>query len=529
MWQLAWQLLSRLAGGGGSTGSSTGSTDSTGGGGSSSGGGGSSGGTGGGGSSGGGGGSAQVEKPSISTQPAAQSVISGATAQFSVSAKGTEPFTYQWKKNGTHIDGATGSTYTTPATRDADIGTVLAYSVVVTNSAGSVTSTDAALTVSAAAVVITKQPAALTVAIGAAASLSVEASGTSPSYQWKKNGTNIASATGSSYTIPATSFDDSGDFSVAVSNSAGTVTSSVARLTVTSAPVFASNLPAALSVNARELATFSVTAVGTAPLAYQWMKATVLNASPVAIEGATSSSYTIPMADLADSGAKFSVVVSNTHGTVTSDSAKLTVNRYSLVANASGGFYEKTECVKDNSTGLIWEGKTANDPSAIVVYGQESNPTYLAAVSAARTARAGNATYTHYYGQGTDQKGPGSSASAAEISDPSNSMGHVNKVNTLELCGFTDWRIPTTLELKEPNNAWDLWHDKTWFPNTASIGYWTSTPVPPAGGYTYLWSGQYVIFSNDNPTNFSQLRSDIQSNGVLLVRCSNGAATCTSP
>ena len=499
-------------GGGGSTGSSTGSTDSTAGGGSSSGGGSNSGGgTGGGGSSGGGGGSAQVEKPSISTQPAAQSVISGATAQFSVSAKGTEPFTYQWKKNGTHIDGATGSTYTTPATRDADIGTALAYSVAVTNSAGSVTSSDAALTVSAAAVVITKQPAALTVATGAAASLSVEASGTSPSYQWKKNGTNIASATGSSYTIPATSFDDNGDFSVVVSNSAGTVTSSVARLTVTSAPVFASNLPAALSVNAREPATFSVTAVGTAPLAYQWMKATVLDASatpitynsPVAIEGATSSSYTIPLADLADSGAKFSVVVSNTHGTVTSDSAKLTVNRYSLVANASGGFYEKTECVKDNVNGLIWEGKNPTDPN-VPAFGTAG---WASANSTAITARAANAKLTNYF-------------AGAGINDSTNSLGYVNHVNTIGLCGFDNWRMPTKDELfglfySKPTGSGigvSYFYDTDWFVNAADS--WTSISSVPGGDSSCC---AYLV-SFPGGVSSSNLRAEPGNNGVRLVR-----------
>ena len=89
-------------------------------------------------------------KPAIATQPAHQSVITGETATFTVTASGTAPFTYQWKKNGANIPSATSDSYTTPATSIADSG--LAYSVVVTNSAGMATSKEATLTVTATAV-----------------------------------------------------------------------------------------------------------------------------------------------------------------------------------------------------------------------------------------------------------------------------------------------------------------------------------------------------------------------------------------
>ncbi|MCX8518313.1 MAG: immunoglobulin domain-containing protein [Rhodoferax sp.] len=78
--------------------------------------------------------------PGITSQPVGQSVVAGKTATFSVLATGSAPLAYQWKKNGADISGATNSTYTTPATSDADIGAVLTYSVVVSNSTGTATS-----------------------------------------------------------------------------------------------------------------------------------------------------------------------------------------------------------------------------------------------------------------------------------------------------------------------------------------------------------------------------------------------------
>src|SRR5437588_726777 len=72
-------------------------------------------------------------------------VTAGQAATFTVTATGTAPLTYQWQKNGTAIGGATAASYTTPATTAADNGNQ--FTVVVSNAAGSVTSTAASLTV----------------------------------------------------------------------------------------------------------------------------------------------------------------------------------------------------------------------------------------------------------------------------------------------------------------------------------------------------------------------------------------------
>jgi hypothetical protein len=85
--------------------------------------------------------------PTISMQPANVSIVSGNAATFTVAAAGTAPLTYQWQKNGTDVTGATGASYTTPADSVSDTGAM--FDVVVKNSAGSVTSSNATLTVTA--------------------------------------------------------------------------------------------------------------------------------------------------------------------------------------------------------------------------------------------------------------------------------------------------------------------------------------------------------------------------------------------
>ena len=85
--------------------------------------------------------------PIISSQPTSMTVSEGATATFSVTASGTSPLSYQWQKNDSIINGATSSTYTTPATTGADNGARFAANV--SNAAGSTTSNDATLGVPA--------------------------------------------------------------------------------------------------------------------------------------------------------------------------------------------------------------------------------------------------------------------------------------------------------------------------------------------------------------------------------------------
>lgn len=84
--------------------------------------------------------------PAITLQPASRTVTAGQPATFSVVASGAPTLTYQWRKNGTLVSGATLASYTTAPTTASDKGAQ--FTVVVKNSAGSVTSSPALLTVS---------------------------------------------------------------------------------------------------------------------------------------------------------------------------------------------------------------------------------------------------------------------------------------------------------------------------------------------------------------------------------------------
>ena len=262
--------------------------------------------------------------PTITTQPANQSVSVGSAATFSAMASGTAPITYQWQKNNANIAGATAASYTTPAAASGD--NAATFRVVATNSVGNATSNSATLTVTASAVApsITTPPANQTVAAGQTATFSVVAAGTAPlTYQWQKNNANIPGATAASYTTPATVVGDNGaTFRVVVTNSFTSVTSSSASLTVNSAPVGPSitTPPANRTVTTGQTATFTVVAAGTAPLTYQWQK------NSANISGATATSYTTLATVIGDSGATFRVVVTNSVTSVTSASATLTVN-----------------------------------------------------------------------------------------------------------------------------------------------------------------------------------------------------------
>ena len=173
-----------------------------------------------------------IVPPAITTQPQSQAVTQGVNVNFSVLATGSAPLHYQWRFIGENLAGATTDSYTRMNAQPADAGT---YSVVVSNAAGVVTSSDATLTVQQAPVPpsIASQPADVFLCVYQTAIFTVAANGAGPlSYQWRFNGVNLSEATASQLILNSVQTNQAGGYSVVITNAFGAVTSRLAALTV---------------------------------------------------------------------------------------------------------------------------------------------------------------------------------------------------------------------------------------------------------------------------------------------------------
>ena len=274
----------------------------------------------------------------ITAQPTDQSVVAGTTATFDVVASNATG--YQWQRstnNGTtftDVSGATAASYTTAVTTLADSGTQ--YRVAVSGASNSVTSSAVTLTVTPVIVApsISVHPVAQTITAGQDVSFTVTAGGSSLSYQWQRsidggaNFTNAIGETNATLTLRAVpQTDNAHRFRVVVSNSAGSISSNAALLTVNPAqtlPAF-STQPVNQSVVAPGTATFSVivTCYPGPPLqrhSSPTARSTVVNSA-----GATASSYTTTATSASDNGNQYRVIGTNSAGAATSDVGTLNV------------------------------------------------------------------------------------------------------------------------------------------------------------------------------------------------------------
>mgnify|MGYP001605046112 CR=1 FL=1 len=168
--------------------------------------------------------------PIIAMAPLDARIKEGETLILSISALGNPAPTYQWKKNGTDIAGATTSKLTfAPITR-SDAGV---YTVVATNEKGSATSSGATVEViyAPSAPIITRTLSNLTVIKKTNVRLRIEAVGDELTYQWKKGTSNLAGRTTPELLLPSVNPSDEGYYTITVRNPHGSG-SSTARLTV---------------------------------------------------------------------------------------------------------------------------------------------------------------------------------------------------------------------------------------------------------------------------------------------------------
>ena len=172
-----------------------------------------------------------VGAPSITGPLTDQAAFQSAPVTFSVIATGSSALSYRWQFNGHDLVGATGSSLTLANPQVADAG---AYTVIVTNRYGAASSS-CRLAIHPPPV-ISSQPASQAAQVGSPVTFVVRAEGTGLTYQWRFNGNVISGAAGSSYTLPSAREDDSGFYSVVVTNGAGGVASANAQLLVVPPP-----------------------------------------------------------------------------------------------------------------------------------------------------------------------------------------------------------------------------------------------------------------------------------------------------
>lgn len=270
--------------------------------------------------------------PGISLQPQSQTVLQGSNVTLTVGATGSPTLCYQWQFNGTNLGNSpfVGGTATSNLNllqiQPASAGS---YQVVITNALGAVTSSPATLTVLVLPTV-QSQPTSQTNQAGSSASFSVQAGGTSPlSFQWFKNATwplinnsHVSGATSSTLVLTQVLAADAGVYSLQVSNIAGVVVSSNATLSVIDPVITAP--PVSLVTTSGLRAQFTIAAVGTLPISYQWL----FNGHPLSdngrIGGSASNLLVLSSSSAADAGA-YSVLVSNSAGSQLSPAATLSV------------------------------------------------------------------------------------------------------------------------------------------------------------------------------------------------------------
>jgi sugar lactone lactonase YvrE len=175
--------------------------------------------------------------------------------------------------------------------------------------------------------VFTTQPQSVSTVQGSATTLNVIATGIpAPTYQWMKDGVAIAGATTDELALSALTAGDSGTYTVAVTNIAGTTVSAGAAVTVITPPAFVSS-PVAQTVRTGASAHFAAIVSSLATTTYQWQK------NGVTIPGATDATYDIASVNPEDAGT-YTIIATNVAGAVVSNAAQLSV-QWSRFSNLS--------------------------------------------------------------------------------------------------------------------------------------------------------------------------------------------------
>lgn len=281
--------------------------------------------------------------PEITVPPTNQTVGTGNTITFPITATGTPPLRYRWQLNGTNLvnrNGISGVTTKTLKITDAKTNDSGAISIVVTNNYGAVTDS-VTLTVAPLPPQITVPPGNQITGAGTnfPATFTVTATGSLPlSYQWQKNGVNLGNQKGiysgvnsNTFIILNPSTNDDGLYDVVVTNAYGSTTTN-ALLTVVYMPTLIVPLTNQIAYVGSNV-TFSVVAAGSpgadaAPLLYEWFNGAGVITNNDHFSGATNSSLTINDVTTNDQG-YYAVYVYYNFQIFTNSDAFLTVTNLS--------------------------------------------------------------------------------------------------------------------------------------------------------------------------------------------------------
>lgn len=252
--------------------------------------------------------------PQIVNQPGDQALVSYRAATLQVTATGTEPLRYQWRRNGLNLPDGTNAALVLDPVRLDDAGT---YTVFVYNSAGSIAGTNFAVRVRVGLRFI-RPPQDTYVLTGGSTNLSVEAEGTGPlRYQWQFNGTNLAHATNTTYAITNAQAAHTGAYAVQLADDFDTLVSPPAMLQVTVRPVVVLP-PVAQTVGVGGTACFTAASSGTTPIQHRWRRQGVTVSTTNLPNGfilATPSSSLLIITNVQlTNAASYSVIVTNMAG-----------------------------------------------------------------------------------------------------------------------------------------------------------------------------------------------------------------------
>lgn len=259
--------------------------------------------------------------PVISLQPLSGSVCLNSSYELTINLSSGTNAVYQWYHNGAPV-GGNSPVYSLPSFTGADAGN---YYCTVSNSCGTIQSNTAVLAL-VNPFTITQQPVGLSICQNGSATFNVAASEPGMSYQWMKNGADIAGATSSSLVltnIPLS--DNNAGFSCRVSNACGAINSNVATLNV-SEPILITQQPQSDEACPGQPYTLYIFTTGSNP-SYQWYRL-----STGLIAGATNSTYSIGSFGAGDADTYY-CTITNGCGTVTSNNAVITAGSEIVISN----------------------------------------------------------------------------------------------------------------------------------------------------------------------------------------------------